>query len=459
MKPIFQAIEYVDPQIIYAGVSDQPGALWFDGLGNHGQPLPEGRYSYVLLDPVSIESFRVSADGGGHGQVLQQLQQRLDQFVFESRPNLPPFQGGLAGYLSYELAHDIECLPRLQSDGAAVPDVMLGVYDVVIGFDHHQQQAFVMSCGYPEQQPKRCRERAQARLNAVCDKIEGLIAPLCQNQQPIQFCSNFTQERYIQQVSHIQDLILAGDVFEVNLAQCFKSEVPQHFDCFAMYQQLRRKSLAPYSAYLNFGDLQVASMSPECFLQVDGGGRVRTFPIKGTAKRQIDPIADQDAAAQLTKSCKDRAENIMIVDLMRNDLSKVCIPESVQVKGLCELKSFPSVHHLVSTIEAQLKPAQKTADLLKATFPPGSITGAPKVRAMEIIADCEQHLRGVYCGSVLAMGFDGFMTSSVAIRTLTKYHNTLSLHGGGAVVLDSDPQQEYQETLDKVQLILDHLSG
>ncbi|HVT62913.1 MAG TPA: anthranilate synthase component I family protein, partial [Legionellaceae bacterium] len=244
------------------------------------------------------------------------------------------------------------------------------------------------------------------------------------------------------------EYIKEGDIFEVNLAQRFSAPFTNPEQSYALYQRLSQINPSPFSAFLNFGECKILSASPERFIRLENRC-VETRPIKGTRARHVDPIQDKQHISELLNSEKDFAENIMIVDLMRNDLAKVCEDDSIIVTQLCAHEVYPTVHHLVSVIRGQLKVSKTAFDLLKAVFPGGSITGAPKIRAMQIIAELEPHCRGPYCGNLILLGFDGYMDSSILIRTFVLNKDKLTFHAGGAVVLDSDPKMEYEETLIK----------
>jgi para-aminobenzoate synthetase component 1 len=254
------------------------------------------------------------------------------------------------------------------------------------------------------------------------------------------------------------DYIYAGDIYQANLSQRFQTILPEGDSPFALYQRLRRLNPAPFAAYLNFGDIVIASASPERFLQLRGGW-VETRPIKGTRPRGATPVEDKAHARELLASEKDRAENVMIVDLLRNDLSRVCRDHTVTVPELCVLESYATVHHLVSTVVGQLNPGATAIDLLRATFPGGSITGAPKIRAMEIIAALEPTQRGPYCGSIGYVGFDGNIDSSITIRTYAIKNNVVTFQAGGGIVADSDPAAEYEETLTKAGALMEAVRG
>jgi para-aminobenzoate synthetase component 1 len=263
-----------------------------------------------------------------------------------------------------------------------------------------------------------------------------------------------THGDYLAAIARIKRYILDGDCYQVNFAQRFS--VPAEGDPWEAYQGLRRINAAPFGAYLNTPDCQVLCSSPERFLRVRGGD-VETRPIKGTRPRGQDPIEDLMLADALLGSAKDRAENLMIVDLLRNDLGKVCAVGSVRVPRLFEVQSFARVHHLVSTVRGRLATGRTAADLLRACFPGGSITGAPKLRAMEIIEELEPHRRGIYCGSIGYLGWDGAMDTNIAIRTMVQSEGVTRLWAGGGIVADSKPEAEYRETYYKAAALLDLL--
>jgi len=258
-------------------------------------------------------------------------------------------------------------------------------------------------------------------------------------------------------VARVREYILAGDIFQANLSQRFEARLDE--SPWSFYRRLRRRNAAPFAAFLDFPEVTVLSASPERFLRVDSEGLVETRPIKGTRPRGVGPEHDAALGQALTESAKDRAENLMIVDLMRNDLSRVCVPGSVRVQELFALERYVTVHHLVSTVAGRLAPGTDALDLLRATFPGGSITGAPKLRAMEIIAELESSARGVYCGSIGYLSLTGALDTSIAIRTAIARDGQLSFSAGGGIIADSAPEQEYRETLDKARGIIDVLDA
>jgi para-aminobenzoate synthetase component 1 len=297
------------------------------------------------------------------------------------------------------------------------------------------------------------------RLDAMSERLSAADPPPPPSPPaaPLEVASNFSRSDYEAMVRRVVDYILAGDIFQANLSQRFRAPLPEGMTPFGLYCRLRRLNPAPFAAFLKFDDVEIASASPERFLSLRGN-RVETCPIKGTRPRGCTPTEDRILADELLDSEKDRAENVMIVDLLRNDLSRVCRDGSVEVPRLCGLESFATVHHLVSTVLGELRPGMTAVDLLAACFPGGSITGAPKIRAMEIIAGLEPTRRGPYCGSIGYIGFDGSMDTSIVIRTYAMRNGQVTFQAGGGIVADSEPAAEYAETLAKAQALIAALS-
>ena len=418
-----------------------------------------GRYSYVTCDPFSsciVAEGQVRCNGEAlEGDPWAVLRTLLAKYPQEYRPDLPPFQGGAAGFLAYDLNRTLERLPVPAIPGQRLPQAILHFYDVVVSYDHRDQRCWIVSTGWPEQDPARRSERARRRADEFAGLLSCPKSP--RNDTPGKvgpWQSNFSREGYITAVQRVIDFILAGDVFQANIAQRFSASLSSSFDPFVFYYQLRTLNPAPFAALLRYGELTIASSSPERFLKLDGR-QVETRPIKGTIARSGDAKEDRRRAETLVTSEKDRAENTMIVDLMRNDLSRVCTPHSVEVPALCDLESYASVHHLVSIVTGELARDQDAVTLLRACFPGGSITGAPKVRSMEIIAEIERVTRGVYCGAIGFIGFNGHMDTNIAIRTVTIDDGRAVFHAGGGITAMSDPGAEYEETLAKAQRIFD----
>jgi para-aminobenzoate synthetase component 1 len=266
--------------------------------------------------------------------------------------------------------------------------------------------------------------------------------------------SNFTREAYEKAIARTVEFILAGDIFQANITQMFEARIPDGFDPLAFYRVLRLKNPATFAAFMDYGDIQIASSSPERLLRCDGAA-VEARPIKGTRRRDSDPARDANLIADLTSSRKDRAENVMIVDLLRNDLSRVSKPGTVKVPVLCGLETYANVHHLVSVVTSELKDGHGMGELIGATFPGGSITGAPKIRAMEIIAEIEQRPRGVYCGAIGYIGFNGKADLNIAIRTAQFSGGVARVQGGGGITARSNPAAEYEESLTKIRRIME----
>ncbi len=448
---------YLDPVSAFARFAAEPFALLFDSALKTPQ---YGRYAFIAADPflklVAKDGEIRLGDRCFQGDPFLTLKRELARYRQESRRNVPPFQGGAAGFFGYDLCHHLEKLPAPppENDDVAFPDMALGFYDVVVAFDLWERRAWIVSTGHPERDPGKRAVRAAERTDAFRAKLENVPSPKppAVIGFPVSWESNFTRESYQACVARVVDYIRAGDIFQANLSQRFRARVPDYFDPFALYRRLRAVNPAPFAAYLNFGDVVLASSSPERFLRLRGD-MVETRPIKGTRPRGTTPAEDAALAEALRESAKDRSENVMIVDLLRNDLSRVCRDHSVHVSELCVLESFATVHHLVSTVTGNLREGMDAVDLLRAAFPGGSITGAPKVRAMEIIAELEPTRRGPYCGCIGYIGFDGAMDTNIAIRTLAFTNKTAVFQAGGGIVADSDPALEYGETLDKAKAL------
>ncbi len=481
-----------EPIEVVARFTDLPGLLFLDSAAPQHS---DAQYSFLSADPAVIirskgivTEIRDGADSRWRtvaGDAVSAARDLLPPEPIAAAPGLPPFQGGIAGYIGYDWGAVLERLPRARYDDLAIPDVLLGLYDWVIAWDHRSGTAWLISTGLPGIGPEQER-RARSRLALVQERLRGTRvsgsgtglrvdgqgggttggdfsgpAPTypvtgVENADRIALRSTFTHRGYLDAVSRVREYIVAGDIFQANLSQRFETALPE--SPFDLYRRLRLRNPAPFAAYLDGGDLQVLSASPERFLRLDGEGRqVETRPIKGTRPRGLGPMHDAALGRALAESEKDRAENVMIVDLLRNDLSRVCRPGSVRVPELFALEHHPTVHHLVSTVIGELAPPADAVDLIRATFPGGSITGAPKVRAMEIIAELEPTQRGVYCGSIGYLSTTGAMDTSIVIRTYLALREQIYFQAGGGIVADSDPELEYRETLDKARGLIETL--
>jgi para-aminobenzoate synthetase component 1 len=443
-----QEIAYRDPAEAFARFARRPGALFLDSAVPGGAT---GRYSFIAADPWAVLRSRdgaISLAGRRWaGDPFAALAAVLAERAVAPRPELPPFQTGAAGYLAYDLGRHVERLPRHARDDQGYPDLLLGLYDTTLAFDHRERRAWIFSSGAPEADGAARAARARARLAEVLALLDGpapaepatpfgAVAPVAE----------MDRATFVAGVRRAIDYIQAGDIYQANLSQRFRADLPAGFDAHALYRALRRRNPAPFAAYLALDEVTIASASPERFLRLRDG-LAETRPIKGTRPRGATAAEDRALAEALLASAKDRAENLMIVDLLRNDLSRVC--SGVAVPALCALESFATVHHLVSVVTGRLRAGAGAVDLLRAAFPGGSITGAPKIRAIEVIAELEPTQRGPYCGAIGYLGFDGSMDTSIAIRTFTLRNGMLTFQAGAGIVADSDPEAEYEECMTK----------
>ncbi|MCP1835679.1 para-aminobenzoate synthetase component 1 [Bradyrhizobium sp. USDA 4532] len=449
-------LPWIEPVTALRSVAQRPQLTFLDSAAGH-ELL--GRYSYLTCEPFGTY---LVADGqaGWNGKALigdpwQALRDLLARYKQDHCSDLPPFQGGAAGFLAYDLNRTLERLPSPSDLGLGVPQSILHFYDVVVSFDHRNHRCWIVSTGWPEQDSTRRAEHARRRADEFAallarPKPPRIIIPSTAGQ----WHSNFSREGFMAAVQRVIDLILAGDIFQANIAQRFSAEVSPLFDPLTFYCQLRSLNPAPFAALLRYDRLTIASSSPERFLRVDGR-QVETRPIKGTIARSADCSEDVRRAELLLASEKDRAENIMVVDLLRNDLSRVCTDNSVQVSALCNLETYASVHHLVSAVTGALAADQDAVSLLRACFPGGSVTGVPKVRAMQIIADIEKVTREIYCGAIGFIGFNGQMDTNIAIRTVVIEGDLAVFHAGGGITAMSNPEAEYEETLTKAKRLFE----
>ena len=354
-----------------------------------------------------------------------------------------PFLGGAMGYFSYDLVRHLENLPTLAQNPEAIPEMQVGIYDWAVVVDHETKQNFLI-----------CYDESEEKLDEICEFLAGLQTEDNETNFAVtsDIKADYSQQTYAQAFQKIKRYLKEGDCYQVNLTQRFSASCEGN--TWQTYEALREINAAPFSAYLNFPEVKILSSSPERFLKLKNG-HVETKPIKGTRPRKSDEIENAAQLDDLINNPKDRAENVMIVDLLRNDISKVC--QNVRVPKLFEIESYTTVHHLVSTVTGELKPNQHALDLLQHCFPGGSITGAPKIRAMEIIEELEPKRRGIYCGAIGYIGFDGNMDTNIAIRTLIQSHDTIRFWAGGGIVNDSVVEAEYQESFDKAAAMFEVL--
>jgi para-aminobenzoate synthetase component 1 len=452
---------------VFGHFHHEPFAFFLDsGM----DPAKLGRYSFIGWDPFLVlksrgEELTLLSAGREErckGNPFRALGRLLDEYDLDPGGAPTPLVGGAAGYLSYDLCHFIENVPGKAIDDLQLPECCLGFYDVVVTFDHLLQRTYVASSGFPEQDEgrrlKRVRERLEqvkARIAGARSSLPGQCSPLPGNHGIALPHSNFTHDEYLRAVETAREYIISGEIYQVNLSQRFEGRLPTH--SYNLYQRLRTINPAPFAAYLNLDEVTVLSASPERFLKLDGG-RLETRPMKGTRPRGRSAAEDAALAAELQDSVKDRAENVMIVDLERNDLGKICRIGTVKVRELCTLEEYATVFQLTSCVEGRLASGKNRIDLLEACFPGGSITGAPKIRAMEIIDELEPTRRSVYTGSIGYVSFSGQMDLNIAIRTILAKKDRVYLQVGGGIVYDSEPEAEYQETLHKARALFQALN-
>ena len=426
------------------------------------------RYSFLGSDPFLLFTCTgrdITLVQNGREQRLREdpfdaIKRLVGSFTVASAAGLPPFTGGAVGYFGYDLARVIETIPEKARDDITVPDCCLGFYSASIIIDHHQRKVWIASSGLPEETPSLQRARAR-------DEIERITSLLSADSAPPRACSGksapgpsaalqsqFDRHSYGQAIAAAKHYIAEGDIYQVNLSQRFSC--PASISPLALFNKLRTVSPAPFGAFFNGVDHHIICSSPERFLRISGS-RVETRPIKGTRPRGATPDEDRQLGDELLASAKDRAELIMIVDLERNDLGRVCRFGSVYPAELVSLETHPVVHHLVSTIRGELDDGREHVDCLRACFPGGSITGAPKIRAMEIIEELEPCRRKVYTGSLGYIGFNGESDLNILIRTILHAHDSYYFHVGGGIVADSQPDLEYEETLHKGRGIMEAL--
>ncbi|KPJ56771.1 MAG: hypothetical protein AMJ42_04975 [Deltaproteobacteria bacterium DG_8] len=427
-----------------------------------------GRYSFLGCDP-----FLIFKNQGGRNEIRQGnsielvrgnpfdiLKTLLSKYRLITPPDLPPFMGGAVGYFAYDLKHFVEKLPSQSKDDINVPLCFLAFYDTVIIFDHLKGKMWISSTGLPEESEHLKQIRAKTRLEELYRKLSAIkksntFPKFTSNKQGlIELKSNFTRDDYIHAILKAKEYIAAGDIYQVNLSQRFSAQIST--PPYELYKILRALNPAPFAAYLKFGEGVIISSSPERFLRISGRS-VETRPIKGTRPRGKTKVEDERLRCELLESTKDKAELIMIVDLERNDLGRVCEYGTVSVPEIITLEAYATVFHLVSTITGKLKENKDQIDCIKACFPGGSITGAPKIRSMEIIDELEPTQRKIYTGSIGYIGFNQQTDLNIVIRTMLYCGDTVHFQVGGGIVADSDPQLEYEETLHKGKALIEAL--
>ena len=433
--PYVREIVYAEPFSLARRLKGQRALTLLESVQRHEHL---GRYSFLAVNP----SCSIVAKAGEHAseEVLSRIRSILSAKSRAHVSGLPPFQGGLAGFISYDFGRLLEPKAKIAAHEALAPDLMLHAFDTVVSFDHMQERAWIV-----------------AESESEADALDVLLTQkpaLLGSHLADAFHSVVTQQDYEAAVGKTVEYILAGDIFQANITQCHAARVHADFDIYGFYKILRMRNPATFQALLDYDEVKVISSSPERLIKYDGR-TAEARPIKGTRRRDDDASRDATLVAELLASRKDRAENVMIVDLLRNDLSRVSKPGTVRVPMLCGLESYANVHHLVSVVTGELRDGLDQVDLVQAVFPGGSITGAPKFRAMEIIDELEGQGRGIYCGSIGYLGYNGHCDLNIAIRTVQIADGLARVQGGGGITARSYPPHEYDESMVKVKRIME----
>jgi len=473
IKPIIKELNYFpNPLILYTALRNQPYSSFLDS-GMDEKKL--GRFSFIGHKPFMIiqckgEDITILTEDRTKkikDNPFKFLKETLSYYKTEPIGVDIPFTSGCIGYFSYDLRYFVEELPSIALDDLKMPDFILCFYDVVIIFDNLMKKAYISSSDLPPYNKKNNR-KAKIRLEETENLIKEILANgrnievdargfISESRDSLQndyMSSNFTKEEYFKAIEKAKRLIEQGDIYQVNLSQRFECKFDEN--PFELYLRLRQLNPAPFAAYLNFDRFKIVSASPERFIKIIGRD-IQTRPIKGTRPRGADEREDLSLKKELLSSAKDRAEHVMIVDLERNDLGRICEYSSVRPSEFIILETYSTVHHLVSTVTGRLRDGMDIVDCLKNCFPGGSITGAPKIRSMEVIEELEPTKRGIYTGSIGYIDFCGNADLSIVIRTIVIKDNKAYFQVGGGIVADSDSEKEYQETLDKARALMEAL--
>jgi len=470
VKPLTVSIP---PYLLFPAFKEKPSPFFLDS-GNDYKEF--GRYSYMGSSPFleataypdHLELFWANRS---HREIIPLQDNQSLNFLNDSQRKYHvlhapfPFSGGAVGFFSYDLKNEIELLPHDTTDDLNIPLWRFAWYDGIVIYDHLEEKYWITACGIDE--GGTCHaDLAHARV----ESLKQILYPFVPEESdgPEDFgsmtnpsCSTITpsvsHSQYLSDLKRVIDYIYAGDIYQTNLTQRFS--MPWEGDTWELYSQLHRQNPAPFAAFLPYADFQILCSSPERFIRIQTDGQIETRPIKGTRPRGKSPEDDQSQALELQNSPKDRAELTMIIDLERNDLGRICEFGSVMVTDLIKLEKYPTVWHLASTVTGQLKRGLEPSNIIEAVFPGGSITGAPKIRAMEIIEELELYKRGLYTGSIGYMGFDGAWDFNIVIRTILLKDKKAYVHVGGGIVADSIPEDEYNETLDKAKALFRVLKG
>jgi para-aminobenzoate synthetase component I len=445
-------LELPSPLAAYAALRELP----YPFLLHSSLRDDRARWSFFGADPFVV--FR----GGDFAAAPESFRRFALPTQAERDPDESPFQGGLVGYWSYDFGRRLERLPSFAVDDLGLPDFVLGGYDVIGAFDHATVRARLYSSGLPHE-GARGAGRARARLDAFAKRLAKAREPEIQARGNVEHRahSTFTPDDYRRSVDQIREHIRRGDIFQANLSQRWTVAASRRdlTDlALPLTVSIARHTPSPFAATFECRDHVIVSASPERFLELRNR-RIETRPIKGTRPRGSDPASDAALAAELLASAKDRAENVMIVDVLRNDLGRVCETGTVETRELCALESFAQVHHLTSTVTGTLRRGLDAFDLLRAAFPGGSITGAPKIRAMEVLEAIEPVRRHIYTGALGYLDWNGDADWNIAIRTALLTGDSIRFAAGGGITADSDPDAELEETLHKAEGLRSALSA
>lgn len=443
-----------DSSVLFDKFADEPWSVFLDS--NQPEAI-HGRYDIISSRPkvcITSKNNKNTIDSWPGsllvpGDPFSILKEYLQVNKSKDQELKFPFLGGAIGYFSYDLGRTLEKLPSIAEDDLSLPDMKVGIYSWAIIVDHNKKYSVLVG------------DKTDLRMQRNWNDLVSYVLNKTQLKKRQEFNvlsdveSNMSEDTYAQAFTKIKSYIREGDCYQVNLAQRFNASIEG--DVWQAYCLLRSINPSPFSAYLNYKDFQILSNSPERFLSVKED-IVQTKPIKGTRPRSKNSHEDGVLLQELINSKKDQAENVMIVDLLRNDISKNCALGSVKVPKLFDIESYPNVHHMVSTITGKLRENRSTIDLLRGSFPGGSITGAPKLRSMEIIEELEPHRRGIYCGAIGYISSDGNMDTNIAIRTILHKDQKMYFYAGGGIVYDSEVNAEYQETFDKATAMMQVLN-
>lgn len=442
---------------IFTIFKDRKNSFFLDSGMDHEKL---GRYSFIGFDPIETiksKNGKVTIQCSGDtkefmSNPFRELEKLLEKYKSSYSCSIP-FAGGAVGYLGYDLCHHVEKLPRTAVDDVDIPDMFFGIYDGVIAIDHLEKKAYAAALGVKNDAQQIIDEIESAISDAEKNGV-SIEMPKVANSPAIE--SNFTKEDYLEALQKVKDYIRSGDIYQVNMTQRFscKTEL-QPYD---LYTRLRTINPAPFACYMDFDEGHILSSSPERFMQIRGK-KAQTRPIKGTRPRGANAAEDEANRRELENSEKDKSELLMIVDLERNDLGKVCKTGSVKVTELFSIEEYPTVFHLVSTVEGELRDDVSALECIESAFPGGSITGAPKIRAMQVIDELEPTQRNIYTGSIGYIGFNDDADFNIVIRTILQKGENAYFQAGGGIVWDSDKEFEYEETLHKARALVKALCG